>query len=79
MVCYRCLGKVHTVHGCTTTDQQAEALRQESLKNIMAARPPAVSAVAEGHYGSGAGNFMGIVADTQAAFEDLNHAGSGFQ
>ncbi len=36
MVSYQCLGKGHTVHGCTATDQQAEALRQESLKNIMA-------------------------------------------
>ncbi len=67
MVFYRCLGKGHTVHGCTATDQQAEGLRQESLKNIMAARPPAVSAVAEGHYGSAVGNFMGSVADMQAA------------
>ncbi len=79
MVCYWCLGRGHTVHGCTATDQQAEALRQDSLKNIMAARPPEVSAVAEGHYGLAAGNFMGGVADMQAAFEDLNHAGSGFQ
>ena len=79
MVCYWCLGRGHTVHGCTATDQQAEAMRQDSLKNIMAARPPAVSAVAEGHYGLAAGNFMGGVADMQAAFEDLNHAGSGFQ
>ncbi len=61
---------------CPAIDQQAEALRQESLK---AARPPAVSAVAEGHHGAAAGNFMGGVADMQAAFEDLNHAGSGFQ
>ncbi len=49
-------------------------MRQVSLKNIMAARPPAVSRVAEGHYGSADGNFMGGVADMQAAFEDLNQA-----
>ena len=70
MVCYRCLGKGHTVHGCTVTDQQAEAVRQENLKGIMAP---------EGHYGPTAGNFMGGVADMQAAFESLNQAGSGFQ
>ncbi|MCP3661537.1 MAG: hypothetical protein GY696_03410 [Gammaproteobacteria bacterium] len=75
MVCYRCLGKGHGVHSCTAT----EALRKDSLKNIMATRPPAVTAVTEGQYGSAAGNFMGGVADMQAAFEDLNHAGSGFQ
>ncbi len=80
MVCYRCLDKGHTVHWCTVTDQQVEAMRQENLKGIMAARgAPAVSAVAEGHYGPAAGNFMGGIADMQAAFEDLNHAGSGFQ
>ena len=38
MVCYRCLCKCHTVHGCTLTDQQAEAMRQANLKGIMAAR-----------------------------------------
>ncbi len=54
-------------------------MRQVSLKNIMEAKPLAVSAVAEGHYGPAAGNFIGGVADMQAAFEDLNHAGSGFQ
>ena len=71
-MCYRCLGKGHIV-------QQAEAMRQVSLKNIMAAKPPAVSAVAERHYGPAAGNFIGGIADMQAAFEDLNHAGLGFQ
>ncbi|MCP3664142.1 MAG: hypothetical protein GY696_16900 [Gammaproteobacteria bacterium] len=80
MVCYRCLGKGHTVHGCTVTDQQAEAMRQDNLKGIMAARgAPAVSAVLEGHYEPTAGNFMGAVADMPAAFESLNQAGSGFQ
>ncbi len=75
LVCYRCLGKGHTVHGCTATDQQAETVRQASLKNIMAAKPPAVSAVAEGSYSPATENFIGGVADMQAAFEDLNHAG----
>ncbi|MCP3661919.1 MAG: hypothetical protein GY696_05380 [Gammaproteobacteria bacterium] len=57
-----------------------EAMRQDNLKGIMAARgAPAVSAVSEGHYEPTAGNFMGGVADMQAAFESLNQAGSGFQ
>ncbi len=56
--------------------QQAETMRQASLKNIMAARPSAVSAVTEGSYSPAAENFIGGVADMQAA---LNHAGSGFQ
>ncbi len=38
MVYYHCLGKGHTVHGRTKTDQQAEAMQQENLKGIMAAR-----------------------------------------
>ncbi len=67
-MCYRCLGKGHTVNGCTATDQLAEAMRQVSLKKIMAAKPPAVSAVAEGHYGPAAGNFIDGVADMQAGF-----------
>ena len=80
MVCYRCLGKGHTVHRCTVTDQQAEAMRHENLKGIRDARgPPAVRAVSGGHYGPAAGNFMAGVSDMQAAFESLNHAGSDFQ
>ena len=55
-------------------------MRQDNLKGIMAARgPTAVSAVSEGHYELAAGNFMGGVADMQAAFESLNQVGSGFQ
>ncbi len=72
MVCYRCLGKGHTVHECTVTDQQAEAMWQENLKGIMAARgASAVSAVSEEHYGPAAGNFLAGVTDI--------HAGSDFQ
>ncbi|MCP3667197.1 MAG: hypothetical protein GY696_32675 [Gammaproteobacteria bacterium] len=80
MVCYRCLSKGLTVHECTVANQQAEAMRQENLKGIMAARgAPAFSAVSEEHYGPAAGNFMAGVTDMQAAFESLNHAGWDFQ
>ncbi|MCP3661984.1 MAG: hypothetical protein GY696_05720 [Gammaproteobacteria bacterium] len=69
----------HAVYGCTVTDQQAEVMQQDNLKGIMAARgATAVSAVSDGHYEPTAGNFMGSVADMQAAFESLNQAGSGF-
>ena len=80
MTCYKCLSKGHTVHECTASDQQAEAMRQKNLEGIMAARgAPAVSAVSGEHYGPAAGNFMAGVTDMQAAFESLNHAGSDFQ
>ncbi|MCP3668343.1 MAG: hypothetical protein GY696_38640 [Gammaproteobacteria bacterium] len=46
MTCYKCLSKGHTVHECTVSDQQAEAMQQKNLEGILAARgAPAVNAV----------------------------------
>ncbi|MCP3663294.1 MAG: hypothetical protein GY696_12505 [Gammaproteobacteria bacterium] len=80
MTCYKCLSRGHTVHECTVSDQQVEAMRQKNLEGILATRGAlAVSTVSEEHYGPSAGNFMAGITDMQAAFESLNHAGSDFQ